>query len=180
VINQTYTPQQIQQNGWDPLAMAEWMAYYEQLDLWQIYVEEVVLNREIDSYVGDISFPDLDHTGVKEAIEGIHDSALKAAEEETKALTQKAIDLVTRLEERKNRRITYWDWRRDQQDLFLEYAERWLRQSEGLEINIDGNIYLISSQPIERAPRNVVPIVTSKLTPYDIFNDDGTLKRSPR
>ncbi|GAB4326611.1 MAG: hypothetical protein Kow0059_22990 [Candidatus Sumerlaeia bacterium] len=168
----------IDPNQWNPRAMAEWKVYYEQVEAWKRYVEDNVLGMPFGSALADVDFASLDQAGVDQAIETIVGDARLKADELTRQLQGQLVALVQRLDQRQDRRLRYEDWRmKEMEEPFLEFAERWIKQSEGVEINIDGNMYLISEKPIQNAPRNVLPVVTSNLTPYDIFNEDGTLKR---
>lgn len=176
-VYQTTNEQDWQNRGWDPRAMAEWKVYYEQMEAWKKYVEDTVLDAKVSGGVDEIDFAGLDQAGVDEAAQSIADQLREVADKETEKLEGLIVAMVERLDQRKNRRINYFDWRAEQEAVFLEFAERWIKQSQGEEINIDGNMYLISDRPIQNAPRDVLPVMTTNLTPYDIFNDDGTLKR---
>lgn len=47
------------------------------------------------------------------------------------------------------------------------------------ELNIDGKTYLFSQQPLSKIPEGAINITTPNLTPYDILNPDGTVKKTP-
>ena len=68
-------------------------------------------------------------------------------------------------------------WLEDQKSLVVEFTQDWARKLQGQELSIEGTVYLLSEIPMDRVPKNTVNLVTDTLTPYDILNADGTLKK---
>ncbi|MFW6303878.1 MAG: hypothetical protein ACOC2L_04585, partial [Candidatus Sumerlaeota bacterium] len=89
-----------------------------------------------------------------------------------------------------NNRISkqqYDNWLADREAEVLEYARRWARRREGSETEIEGTIYLVRKAEGEaRAQEAVaedtvilnVPPQQEELTPFDLLNEDGTLKKT--
>lgn len=156
---------------------AAWQYWFNQMSLWEQYVrKEVFLETDIDTKIED----SLDFT----TREALNTSVATLAEE----LRQEAIELsaeehlenlmfLYRLQSRENRRKDYRQWLEDQQQLVVEFAEDYLQRQQGRKITIEGTVYLLSEEPLERAPRDAVNLVTDNLTPYDLLNSDGTLKK---
>ncbi len=87
--------------------------------------------------------------------------------------------LVNGLRERQEQRAKYAEWMGDRQNLVQEYAKDWARKYDGTEFDVDGVQFLVSEKkPLENVPSNTRNIVVDKqVVPYDLLNDDGTLKR---
>jgi hypothetical protein len=49
-----------------------------------------------------------------------------------------------------------------------------LDREAATEVEIEGRTYLFSQEPLRRQPENIINIPTPNLTPYDMFNSDGT------
>jgi len=99
--------------------------------------------------------------------------ASKRAEEDS----NRSREIVARLNARKERRFRYREWLNDQTTEIRRLAEDYRRRLSGGEVEIDGVRFLISKEPLMHVPLNARNIVTERLTPYDLFNKDGTLKK---
>ncbi len=87
--------------------------------------------------------------------------------------------LKGRLDERQQRREAYDLWRENQREVIKEMVAEWNRQYEGKVTMIEGVRYELY-QPGDE-PRSVtrganVVVTDFDLTPYDILNDNGTLR----
>ena len=80
----------------------------------------------------------------------------------------------------------YENWLADREAEVLKYARSWARQYEGTELEMDGTLYLVreteqTGDEAIPAPRNSViiniPPEQDGVTPYDLLNEDGTLKK---
>ena len=163
------------QQGQDPQAVAAWTYFWEQLKLWQLYIEERIFYRNLAVKAGDmINFED--PGGLPTQLTGLLLAFYQQAGEIDEDKHEEILAYQQRLVNRANLREAYNDWLEGQKELVLEFSGQWLKKMRGEEVTIDGNLYLISSEPLRRVPRNAVNIVTNKLTPYDIVNEDGTLK----
>jgi len=163
------------QQGQDPQAVAAWTYLWEQLKLWQLYIEDRIFYRNLAAQAEDmINFED--PGGLQTQLVGLLLALYQQAGEIDEEKHEEVLTYQQRLVNRANLREAYNAWLEEQKELVLEFAGQWLKKMRGEEVTIDGNLYLISSEPLRRVPRNAVNIVTNKLTPYDIVNEDGTLK----
>ena len=169
-------PQGLQvQQGQDPQAVAAWTYFWQQLKLWQLYIEDRIFYRNLAAQAQDmINFED--PGGLQTQLTGLLLALYQQAGEIDEEKHEETLAYQQRLVNRANLREAYNAWLEEQKGLVLEFAGQWLKKMRGEEVTIDGNLYLISSEPLRRVPRNAVNIVTNKLTPYDIVNEDGTLK----
>jgi hypothetical protein len=91
--------------------------------------------------------------------------------------------LEIQLEQRVQQRASYNEWRESQMTKVLEFVEEWERQYEGKVTTIAGvryELYRPDNVP-QYAPRGANVVVTDyELTPYDILNEDGTLRGPSR
>ncbi|MCX7767062.1 MAG: hypothetical protein N2246_10205 [Candidatus Sumerlaeia bacterium] len=172
-----YIPQGQQQNV-DPRAVAEWQYYWEQLKLWEKYVQQQVLGGQaLSKSVQDLQFADPD------SLDNQLQEIYTAYQEQARALIEKysteITALLSRIEDRIWQRESYRDWVSRNREKLQEFANEWLRRYTGEEIEMEGKVYLISPQPLKHIPPDRINIVTSNLTPYDLLNEDGTLKNVP-
>ena len=163
------------QQGQDPQAVAAWTYFWQQTKLWQLYIVERIFYRNLAAKAEDmINFED--PGGLQTQLTGLLLALYQQAGEIDEEKHEETLAYQQRLVNRANLREAYNAWLEEQKGLVLEFAGQWLKKMRGEEVTIDGNLYLISSEPLRRVPRNAVNIVTNKLTPYDIVNEDGTLK----
>jgi hypothetical protein len=168
-------PVQQVQEGQDPQAVAAWTFFWRQLGLWQQYIEAHIFYRNLATKANDVlNFED--PGGLLVQLEALLLALREQAGEIDEETHEGHLAYQQRLVNRANLREAYSVWLNGEKELVLEFARQWLRKMRGEEVTIDGNFYLISSEPLPRVPRDAVNIVTNKLTPYDIVNDDGTLK----
>lgn len=163
------------QQGQDPQAVAAWTYFWEQLKLWQLYIEDRIFYRNLAVKARDmINFED--PGGLQTQLTGLLLAFYQQAGEVDEETHEETLAYQQRLVNRANLREAYNAWLEGQKELVLEFSGQWLKKMRGEEVTIDGNLYLISSEPLRRVPRDAVNIITNKLTPYDIVNEDGTLK----
>ncbi len=163
------------QQGQDPQAVAAWTYFWQQVKLWQLYIGERIFYRALAAKAEDmINFED--PGGFQTQLTGLLLALYQQAGEIDEEKHDETLAYQQRLVNRANLREAYNAWLEGQKELVLEFSRQWLKKMRGEEVTIDGNLYLISSEPLRRVPRNAVNIITKKLTPYDIVNEDGTLK----
>ena len=87
--------------------------------------------------------------------------------------------VINSIRQRQEDRDKYAEWLGDRQELVNEYAQEWARKYDGSEFDVDGVQFLVSErQPIKNVPPNARNIVIDKqVVPYDLLNEDGTLKK---
>jgi len=155
---------------------ATWQYWYNQMILWEEFVEkDIFLKKAITSSIGKLNFSSKDalNSSVALVANSINDDAQKI----NTTTRRKNLDFLGRLELRENRRKDYKQWLDDQKQLVVDFTRTWARKENQQEITIEGTVYLLSEQPLENVPRNTINVVAQKLTPYDLLNADGTLKK---
>ncbi len=155
---------------------ASWQYWYSQMALWEEFVsKEIFLKKAFTKSMDKLNFSSKDALNGSVALVAniINDDAQKTNTTDLR----KNVDFLGRLELREIRRKDYKQWLEDQKQIVVEFTRNWARKENQQEITIDGTVYLLSDEPLESVPRNTVNVVSQKLTPYDILNADGTLKK---
>lgn len=95
--------------------------------------------------------------------------------QEDYSLLSALLDNIELSQDRRERREVYTQL---QQREITDLCEIILNRQAAEEIQVGDTLYLFSEQPLTRAPANSVNIPTNNLTPYDIFNEDGTVRHA--
>jgi hypothetical protein len=156
---------------------ASWQLLYNQTALWGKYVnKEILLSHGAPSAIENrLDFASRDALNGSVAV--VANYLQKNVREMDDANLGENLNFWNRLEGRRYLRNDYHQWLVDQKEVVGKYTKDWITNREGREVAIEGTIYLISREPIESIPHNAVNLVTNKLTPYDLLNTDGTLKK---
>jgi hypothetical protein len=88
-------------------------------------------------------------------------------------------DLLDQLEARAAKRRSYDEWRGSQLDAVMDYVNEWNRRYEGGVTVIAGvryELYAPDNVPTQTVRGANIVVTDFDLTPYDILNDDGTLR----
>lgn len=155
---------------------AAWQFWYNQMILWEEYIrEQVFLKKDYESSLDQIDFTNKQtlNSSMATLANQINEEARRISAEEHRDNVQ----FLHRLKLRELERTDYREWLENQKELVVDFTHNWARREAGREIEIEGTVYLISEEPIDIIPRNTVNLVTEKLTPYDILNADGTLRK---
>lgn len=151
--------------------------------------------RSMDDQVGDFFTPGGgNEAGGQQQVAWTHEDLDKQATSLYQAYAQDLkeleedqlkylVQLDARLGEREIQRKAYDDWRLDQQFDLQAVVEDWQRRYEGQVSVIDGVRYeLYRPGTVPNAVTRGAQIVETNfvLTPYDILNEDGTLKGNAR
>jgi hypothetical protein len=100
------------------------------------------------------------------------------ASQNAKKDSDRSRKFVANLDVRKERRFRYREWLNDQTTEIRKMAEDYRRRLAGNEFVIDGVQYLVSPKPLNNVPLGSRNIVTERLTPYDLLDTNGTLKKA--
>lgn len=182
--------------GMDPRAGAEWDLYFEQLQLYNQYVHEQVLEGS-----RDLPEPTYDPANYLTERTSLWNDFNRAAIAMVNDQHNENLDFYDRLKTREDRRRRYYEWLASQQRNLDEWAMIWARKVGGQRwagdqavrlddwyygvnfaagnptaVQIDGQSYLFSQEPQRRVPGNQLNVISSNLTPYDIVDRSGTLK----
>jgi len=155
---------------------AAWQYWYNQMSMWEQYIgSKIFLKKNMPSSLEKLDFSTRD--ALNGAVANLANSLNEQADEIEKDNHRKNLTFIHRLEQRDTQRKDYSQWLDDQEYLVSKFTRTWARKQEGKELNIEGTVYLVSDEPLERTPRNTVNLVTDKVTPYDLLNTDGTIKK---
>jgi len=176
--------------------MAEWSLFYDQLDLWNRYVEESVLREKLADNEKSEYNPATVETNLTSVYDSLQNHAKLKAEKLLKLYTNPnavrpdEAGLVDRIEKGRQTRQAYQGWLKDREKAMLAFADLWRHQYDGSEIWVNGTQYLVRNlrdvpkDPDDDFAKTVVPVDAVQLnvakektvTPFDIIREDGTLK----
>jgi len=156
---------------------ASWQLWHNQTALWGKYVDkEILLKTGAPAAIENrLDFASRD--ALNGSVAFVANYLQKNVRETDNANLGENLEFWNRLDGRRYLRNDYHQWLVDQKEVVGKYTKGWILNREGREVAIEGTIYLISREPIESVPHNAVNLVTNKLTPYDLLNTDGTLKK---
>ncbi len=192
--------QQQQQQGADPRAGGEWDFYFQQLELYDRYVREVVLKGLTeDQLPGEPSYDASDpYTQRNEIKKEFERSAVQFLNQQR----DEQADFDDRLQKREDRRRAYYEWLSDQQRDLADWTNVWARKVNGnrwvggdvavrlndwyygvnfataqaVALNVGENRFLVSRQPQPDVPKDTLNVLSTNLTPYDLIDRDGNVK----
>lgn len=193
-------PGQQRPQGQDPRAGAEWDFYYEQYQLYNDYVREKVL-----AGAKDLPEPAYDEKNFLQESTDIKNAYQKAALTLMNTQHNENLDFYdVRLAGREERRRRYYEWLASQQKELDEWAKMWSRKINARQwvaagdqpirrddwyygsnfssnlpktIQVEGQKYLLSQEAQSKVPPDQLNVITSNLTPYDIIDRNGELKK---
>ncbi|MCX8037061.1 MAG: hypothetical protein N3D11_08470 [Candidatus Sumerlaeia bacterium] len=116
-------------------------------------------------------------SAMKSALEHVYHSMTDMAHQVAQEDSEKSRQYLVRLSEREDRRERYAEWLKDQAREIEKVAEDFRKRLAGDQFEIDGVRFLVSEKPLSYIPKGAKNIVTERLTPYDLLESDGTLKR---
>lgn len=155
---------------------AAWQYWFNQMTSWEEFISKgIFLKKDYATSMEKLDFSGLE--ALKNSANTLANEANAEAYKVIRSNHLRNLGFLNRIDRRENRRSDYKQWLEDQKELVIDFTHQWARKENQQEINIDGVIYLLSEQPLENVPRNAVNLVTPKLTPYDLLNADGTLKK---
>lgn len=171
-----YTPPGQQQYS-DPRAVAEWQFYWEQLKLWERYIQKRLFRgQNLKASVKDMNF--VDPSTIDSQLQDLYNVHVEQSQKVMYTYYNRYLSLLSRIEDRIWGREVYRSWVERNTQKLHEFASEWLRRFTGEEIEVEGKVFLVSPQPLKNVPPGKVNIVTTNLTPYDLLNEDGTIKQS--
>jgi hypothetical protein len=106
------------------------------------------------------------------------EKAVERAKEDSDRSRAFVIDPVDSLNARKERRFRYREWLDDQATEVAKMAEDFSRRVRGDQFVIEDVMYIVTrDEELHSVPYGARNIVTERLTPYDLLEENGTLKR---
>ncbi|MCX7046037.1 MAG: hypothetical protein NTX50_11205 [Candidatus Sumerlaeota bacterium] len=155
----------------DPHTYAEWFYDYQQLRLWEMYVQRLIgragEETKIPSNPKELS---AQYAGLYEAYNQERDLA---AEEDLQVLRE----LFKGMADREQARAETKKAEKEKMVNVEKYAQDWARRDSGDSLQIEGTNYIRTDEPLRFTPANSVNIVGPSITPHDLLNDDGTVKK---
>lgn len=101
-----------------------------------------------------------------------------AAEEKEQDLYNSFIEMINRIDQRELAQERYNQWVQDNKKELGEFAENWRKVDSGETFMLDDTLYLVTKEPLESVPINGVNVLKGdQLTPQDLLNEDGSLKK---
>ncbi len=152
-------------------------------------------NKSMDSQVGEFFSPASGPGGgpsgttariatrkdIKNQVDEIYDVLKLQGADLSKRVNAIAQGFVNRLESRDTQRVAYFNELDAQKRQVIERAEEWGKRLAGEVVEVDGIRYELYSPAIGIAnpegASDTVRVVTDHLSPYDILNTDGSLKK---
>lgn len=164
--------------GADPRAFAEWTHYYNQLRLWERFLRDDIFIGDYDALMNEFHLP-TDTSAVREVMPLIHENFLHIRDIMVGQIEDENLDFHQRMQKRREARERYEEWRIEQQQAILEFAEIWGRRARGTEVVVEGTPFIITREKLDNPPKDRIEVVneSENLTPYDILGLDGALKQ---
>lgn len=104
---------------------------------------------------------------------------IDAAQALEENLYQSFIEMLNNIEQRQVNQERYEEWLAEKREQVAEFAETWRKLREGDTLLIDGTLFLVTSEPLDTPPLDAVNVIKQqRLTPQDLLNEDGTVKRA--
>jgi len=160
----------------DSRSAAEWLFYYDQVYMWNAYVQDEILGESTD---GD-SLMTMAPDELRQTLPSFYNDILSQRDRLAEDEHNDNLAFYDRMQEREQARERYNEWRGEEAERLIEFAEEQRRLIEGREVVVENRSYIISPEPLARVDEGRVNIVSESqlVTPYDLLTEDGEL-RSP-
>lgn len=158
----------------DTRAAAEWLFYYDQVYLWNLYVAEEIL----DADTGGEYLMSLQPDALRQEIPNFYERLLDFRDQLAADEHEENLAFYARMDARELERERYDEWRAQEAENILEFAREQRRRIEGTEVIVENRAFIISAEPLRRVQEGRINIVTQSqiITPYDLLTSDGELK----
>lgn len=165
-------PSYVDPGDYDPERWAQWIYFYQQLTLWERYIELVLLNEPLNQSTSyDIRLMNSDE--LEELLKS-HREQAKAKDERTSLRVQK---ILSNLEERERDRELFRNWLQARERDIDEFAQNFYNRQQGTLLILEGQEFLVTEKPYPSLPSDVINVVTEELTPFDLLTEDGMIKK---
>ena len=181
-------------------AGAEFDFYFQQLELYDRFLREVLL-RAVDAE--DMpDEPSYDAANIPTEAITLQQEFEKAAIALVNQQQEENSEFIERLQEREDRRLAFEQWLQGKKQELFDWTEVWARSVNGqrwiggdttVRLNdwyqglnvaspkpvlftVDGNKFLVSRTPQQDVPENTLNILSTNLTPFDLVDRDGNVK----
>lgn len=164
--------------------MAEWTFYYEQLDLWNRYVEQELLETTLT----DEEKVTFDPTKTTEPME-VHEKLKAKAKEVQEKQKEDYWAMVDEIEGSAQSRRSFESWLEYRNEKLAEFSRTWARRHDGTSFQLNDTLYVVrhtSEKPAdgrdilnESKPEKsaLIEVPHERLvTPMDLINADGSIK----
>ncbi|MEO8377304.1 MAG: hypothetical protein ABI579_06510 [Candidatus Sumerlaeota bacterium] len=147
-------------------------------------------NRSLDDQVLDfVPIPDtrggtqqavvVDPKQMDDQAKTIYNNFLTELRSEEKKQTAFLKKLAGDIDQRARDRQAYGEWRDNQKRIVLDYVNDWNRRYEGKVVTVAGvryELYKPGTVPTNTTRYANIVVTDYELTPYDLLNDDGSLR----
>lgn len=109
----------------------------------------------------------------------IYDNFLDKLREVERTQHTFALNLQRDIEDRARRRDEYAEWRQNQTRIIMDYVEEWSRRYDNKIVTVAGvryELYKPGSVPTNTTRFANIVVTDYDLTPYDLLNEDGSLR----
>ena len=158
-------------NNYDPLAFAEWQYFYEQVELWERYISDELFGESL--WAQTTFEPRVAKDEFLELMASHQDQANQLALADAELVR----DVMNRIQYRQVEREKYRAWLSSRQSEIDSMADNFRKRLEGNLLDISGQMFMVTSEAQEKYPAYTIPVVTKVLTPHDLLNADGTVRR---
>lgn len=170
-------------------SMGQWAYFYDQLDGWQTFVEKKVIQSPLAANE-KVSFDPANIGKLDETYKLMQTKSKVTDDAEFKHYMK----MVQAIDKDKTDQEAFESWLKMEAEGLQAFAEKWGRRYDGTEFEEGGTLYLVRNYKEvppsteddtlkESLPRNAVLLETSHgrdVTPYDLLNSDGTLRKPVR
>jgi len=167
--------------------MAEWNFFYDQLALWNRFVEQSVLREKLSKEEQPSFDPATEKADLKIMYEALQNHAKELAGRQEAVYAS----MESNIEKDRDGQMRYEEWLEGRKQAMLRFAENWAHQYDGSQVQLGGTLFFvrnIADRPAnaeddtlrDYLPANAVLVEVPKeklVTPYDLINPDGTLKQ---
>ena len=148
-------------------------------------------NRSLDDQVMDfVPVPDtrggqgqqptvVDPKQMDDQTKEIYNRFLTALRAEEKRQTEFLKKLANDIDQRARDRASYAEWRDNQKHIVMDYVNDWNRRYEGKVVTVAGvryELYKPGTVPKNTTRYANIVVTDYELTPYDLLNEDGSLR----
>ena len=101
-----------------------------------------------------------------------------AAEERENELYKNFQQMISDIDEREVNQEKYQKWLDGKRTELHNFANDWRKADEGDVFTVDGTLFVVTKDPAENLPLNSVNVLKGeRVTPQDILNEDGSVKK---
>ena len=164
-------PEGVDEDTYDPQGWAEWTYFYQQLTLWENFVSTELIKQDL------LTRTSYDPRIIDDELVNLWQSHKDQADGLSQAQAQRVNEVLNSVSKRETARAQFQDWLQARERDIDEFAVNFDSRQKGSLLKIDGQTFIISKEPQSRIPNYSIAIVTDVLTPHDLLDDEGQLRK---